>query len=110
MIWIRNGIRAIRSMARDGLMIPPEVITRERSPQELTLRMIEGQILRCLLGPRQRRMIRRVITPCGRGRTAINIGSKLPHQEIIGSLNYDQKQRCQVWPETPQRLALHLNA
>ena len=79
MIWIKNGIRAIRSMARDGLMIPPEVITRERSPQELTLRMIEGQILRCLLGPRQRRTIRRMITPCGRGRTAINIGSSGDH-------------------------------
>ena len=54
MIWIRNGIRVTRNMARDGLMIPPEVITRERSLQGLTLRMIERQILHCLLGPRRR--------------------------------------------------------
>ena len=38
--------------------------------------MIERQILHCLLGPRQRRMIRRMITPCGRGRIAISIGSR----------------------------------
>ena len=48
MIWIENGIRVTRSMARDGLMIPPEAITTERSLQGLTLRMIEGQILHCL--------------------------------------------------------------
>ena len=62
-------------------MIPPGAITRERSQQELILKMIERQILHCLLGLRQRRMIRRMITPCGRGRIAISIGSKLSHQE-----------------------------
>ena len=41
-------------------MIPPEVIIRERSLQELILKMIEGQILHCLLGPRRRRMIHRM--------------------------------------------------
>ena len=40
-------------------MIPPEVIIRERSLQELIPRMIERQILRCLLGPHPRRMIHR---------------------------------------------------
>ena len=33
-------------------MIPPGAITRERSQQELILKMIEGQILHYLLGPR----------------------------------------------------------
>ena len=32
-------------------MIPPEVITRGRSLQELILKMTERQILPCLLGP-----------------------------------------------------------
>ena len=90
MIWIENGIRATISMARDGLMIPPAVITRERSLQELILRMIGRQIQHCLLGPRPRRMIHRMTTPCGRGRIAISIGSVLPHQEINGSLGYDR--------------------
>ena len=81
-------------------MIPPEVIIRERNLQELILKMIEGQILHCLLGPRRRRMIHRVTTPCGRGRTAISIGGRLPHQEINGSLNYNQIERCQKWQDT----------
>ena len=89
-------------------MIPPEVIIRERSLQELILRMIEGQILHCLLGPRRRRMIHRMTTPCGRGRTAISIGRRLPHQEINGSLSYDQIERCQVWQEILPTPALQL--
>ena len=102
MIWIENGIHAIGSMARDGLTIPPKAVTRGRSLQELTLRMIEGQIRRCPLGPRQRRMIHGMTTPCGKGGIAISIGSKLPHQEINGDLDYDQKRRCLVWLETLQ--------
>ena len=62
-----------------GMGFPPAVITRERSLQELILRMIERQIQHCLLGPRPRRMIHRMTTPCGRGRIAISIGSVLPH-------------------------------
>ena len=106
MIWIGNGIRDIGSTARDGLMIPPKADIRERSLQELTLRMIEGQIQRCLLDLRQRRMTHRMITPCGKGGIAVSIGSKLPHQDINGDLDYDQKQRCLVWLETPQMPAL----
>ena len=89
-------------MARDGLTIPPKAVTRGQSLQELTLRMIEGQIRRCPLGPRQRRMIHGMTTPCGKGGIAISIGSKLPHQEINGDLDYDQKRRCLVWLETLQ--------
>ena len=58
------------------------------------------------MGPRQRRMIHRMTTPCGKGGIAISIGSKLPHQEINGDLDYDQKQRCLVWLETLQMPAL----
>ena len=46
-------------------MIPPEATTRGRSQQELILKMIEKKIQRCLLGPRPRRMIHGVTTPCG---------------------------------------------
>ena len=66
MIWIGNGTRAIKSMVKDGPMIPPGAVTRERSLQELTLKTIEGQILPCQLDPRQRRMIHRRIILCGR--------------------------------------------
>ena len=100
MIWIEHGIRDIESTVKVGHMIPPRAAISEQSQQGLTLKMIEGQIRHCLLGPRQRRMIHRMITPCGKGRIAINIGSKLPHQEINGDLDYDLKQRCQVWLET----------
>ena len=90
-------------------MIPPGAITRERSQQELILKMIEGQILHCLLGPRQRRMIRRMITPCGRGRIAVSIGSKLSHQEANGGLDFDQTKRYLVWQVTPQTpVLLHI--
>ena len=84
MIQIRNGIRAIGSMVKGGLVIHPEADIRERSLQELTLRMIEGQILPCQLDLRQRRMTRRRTTLCGREGIAVSIGSKLPHQEING--------------------------
>ena len=83
-------------------MTSPGAITIERSRQELILRMIERQILHCLLGPRQRRMIRGMTTPCGRGRIAISIGSNLTHQEVNGSLDYDQMKRCQAWQEILQ--------
>ena len=66
MIWIGNGIRATNSMVKDGLMIPPEAVIRERSLQELTLKTIEGQILPCQLDPRQRRTIHRRTILCGR--------------------------------------------
>ena len=46
--------------------------------------------------PRQRRMIRRMITPCGRGRIAVSIGSKLSHQEANGGLDFDQTKRYPV--------------
>ena len=82
MIWIRNGIRATRSMVKDGLTIPPVAATRERSLQELTLKMIEGRILPCQLDPRQRRMTHRKTILCGREGIAVSIGSKLPHQVI----------------------------
>ena len=81
-------------------MTLPKAAISEPSQLELTRKMTEGQIRRCLLGPRQRRMIHRVTTPCGKEGIAISIGSKLPHQEINGDLDYDLKQRCQVWPET----------
>ena len=55
-------------------------------------------------------MIHRMTTPCGRGKIAISIESKLPHQEINGSLSYDQKQRCPVWQEILQTPALQLIA
>ena len=54
-------------------------------------------------------MIHRMITPCGKGGIAINIGSKLPHQEINGDLDYDLKQRCQVWLETLRMPALRFH-
>ena len=102
MIWIRNGIRVTSSMVKDGLMTPPEAVIRGRSLQELTLKMIEGRILPCQLDLRQRRMTHRRIIPCGREEIAVSIGSKLPHQETSGGLDYDQKQSCQVW------LVIHL--
>ena len=40
---IRNGIRNIRSMVKDGHMTPPAAVTRERSLQGQTLKMIEGE-------------------------------------------------------------------
>ena len=101
MIWIRNGIRATRSMVKDGPMTPPAAAIRERSLQELTLKMIEGRILPCQLDPRRRRMTHRRIILCGRERIAVSIGSKLPHQVTSGDLSYGQRQRCQVWPEIP---------
>ena len=97
-------------MVKDGLMIPPEAVTRERSLRELTLRMIEGQILPCQLDLRQRRMTHRGIILCGRERIAVSIGSKLPHQEINGGLSYDRRQRCQVWQEIHLMPALQLTA
>ena len=90
--------------------IPPEVITRGRSQQELILKMIGRQIQHCLLGPRPRRMIHRVITPCGRERIAVRLGGILPHQEISGSLDYDMIETYQVWQEILQRPALQLTA
>ena len=99
MIWIRNGIRATSIMVKDGLMIPPEAVVRKRSLQGLTLRTIEGRILPCRLDLRQRRMTHRRIIQCGREEIAVSIGSKLPHQETSGGLDYDQKQSCQVWLE-----------
>ena len=94
----------------DGLMIPPEAVTRGRSLRELTLKTIEGQILPCRLGPRQRRMIHRRTILCGREKIAVSIGSRLPHQEINGGLSYDRRQRCQVWQEIPLMPALYLTA
>ena len=91
-------------------MTPLEATTRERSLQELILRMIERQMQCCLWDPRLRRVTHRMTTPCGRGRIAISIGSVLPHQEIIGSLGYDRMERCQVWQEIPQMPALQLTA
>ena len=61
-------------------MIPPEVTTRGRSQHELILKMIERQIQHCLLGPRPRRMIHRVTTPCGRERIAVRTGGIPPHR------------------------------
>ena len=66
MIWIENGIRDIESTVKVGHMTPPRAAISVRSQQELTLKTIEGQIRCCLLGPRQRRMIHRMITPCGK--------------------------------------------
>ena len=106
MIWIENGIRNKGSTVKVGHMIPPRAAISEQSRRGQTLRMIKGQIRHYLLGPRQRRMIHRMITPCGKGGIAINIGSKLPHQEINGDLDYVLKQRCQVWLETLRMPAL----
>ena len=89
-------------------MIPSEATTRGRSQQELILKMIEKKIQHCLLGPRPRRMIHGMTTPCGRERIAIRIGDSLPHREINGSPDYDMIETYQVWQEILQKPALHL--
>ena len=97
-------------MVKDGLMIPPEVTISELSQQELMLKMIEGQIQRCLLGPRLRRMIHKVTALSGRERTAVRIGGILPHQETSGSQGCDMKEIFQAWQQIPQMPALLLIA
>ena len=46
--------------------------------------MIEKEDSALLLGPRLRRTIHRMTTPCGREGIAVRIGGILPHQEISG--------------------------
>ena len=85
---------------------PLDATTKQQSLQVQNLKMIERQSPHCPLVLRQRRMIRKVITPCGRERITASTGGTEPHQESNGSPDYDMTEIYPVWQEILQRPAL----